>query len=359
MRNAILLAASLVVGLLIGEGVLRLALDEVNYLRPVLLPHRVLGHVIEPGSSGHDDWGYRNREVPQHADIVAIGDSQTYGVSTTADESWPAVLAKLSGKTVYNMGLGGRGPPDYLYVLKNEAVRLSPRIALVGLYLGNDLLRSYEDAVGLAPSAVRLQNEGGRSGGGLRSWLSHNSMLYQVVKLEAHQLIEGLRYEESVASLQVGQFAFSDPRLRTVFDVDKRLQVLDQSIEQNRIGLERMLEIAAETYGEAGRLAVACVIVVIPTKASVYWPFARDTLAQPGQGAMARLVEQEGLVHDRLVGFLAQQGIPYVDALPGLQEAAKEDALYPAGTDGHPTGVGYRVIALAVHRRLAELHLLD
>ena len=86
---------------------------------------------------------FRNARRPETADIVCIGDSMTYGVIVPASESWPVILAKLSGESVYNMGLGGYGPIQYLYLLQNLAVKLRPRTVIVGFYFGNDFFDVY------------------------------------------------------------------------------------------------------------------------------------------------------------------------------------------------------------------------
>lgn len=103
---------------------------------------------IEPNTGAHDLWGFRNKEVPQSADIVAIGDSHTYGISTKASYSWPSILQRLTGRTVYNLSLGGYGPVEYYFLLKTKALTLSPSLVVVGLYLGNDISNAYGSAYG-------------------------------------------------------------------------------------------------------------------------------------------------------------------------------------------------------------------
>src|SRR5262245_48740245 len=137
--NASLLAMSLLVCLFISEAVLRLLFEPVDYLRPYTVDDRILGHKVEPYSAGHDAWGFRNKSVPTKADIVAIGDSQTYGVAASAANSWPAVLQRLTHKSVYNLALGGYGPVQYDYLLENKAILLNPATIVVGFYFGNDL----------------------------------------------------------------------------------------------------------------------------------------------------------------------------------------------------------------------------
>jgi hypothetical protein len=144
MRNLVcsfvLLGFSVVTSLAAGEGLARLLVNPVNYLEPYLFKDEVLGHKIEPNSSGHDSWGFRNKTVPKSAKIITIGDSQTYGVSAAAKHSWPATLQELRDESVYNLSLGGYGPAQYYYLLNSKALVLEPRLVIVGFYFGNDFL---------------------------------------------------------------------------------------------------------------------------------------------------------------------------------------------------------------------------
>ncbi len=117
IKNLLALFSTLFLCAILGEVFLRFVVDEVNFLKPDMMAHPVLRHAISPGSGGHDDWGFRNPIVPGNVQIVAIGDSQTYGTSAPASKSWPARLGRLSMMTVYNMAVGGYGPPDYRYLL--------------------------------------------------------------------------------------------------------------------------------------------------------------------------------------------------------------------------------------------------
>src|SRR6267143_427695 len=107
-----------------------------------LVPDPELGNRLAPNIVGLDSNGFRNDVVPTRADIVAIGDSQTWGVNADRQDAWPQQLAKLSGRSVYNMSLGGYGPVQY-WVLTDRAQKFSPRIIIVGLYFGNDFYDTY------------------------------------------------------------------------------------------------------------------------------------------------------------------------------------------------------------------------
>src|SRR5215213_9017963 len=136
--NAALLAGSTVVALLVCELASRIVFDRVDYLSPTLVRDDVLGIRLPGNSGGHDGWGFRNPKVPETAEIVALGDSHTYGNCARMREAWPIVLGKLTGKNVYSLGMGGYGPNQYYHLLKTKALGLKPRTIVCGLYMGDD-----------------------------------------------------------------------------------------------------------------------------------------------------------------------------------------------------------------------------
>ena len=107
-----------------------------------LLSDARLGYRIAPNAPGHDANGFRNAAVPSHAEIVALGDSQTWGLNAEQADAWPQALARANGRSIYSMGVLGYGPVQYL-VLTPQALDFSPRVVVIGLYLGNDLYDAY------------------------------------------------------------------------------------------------------------------------------------------------------------------------------------------------------------------------
>ncbi len=125
VANVALIAVSGVAGLILGEVAARIVLNPSDYLSVEMDRDEVLGAVPSPNTSagGFDAWGFRNPNVPESAEIVAIGDSHTYGNTATMDDSWPYVLARLSGRKVYNMGLGGYGPNQYFHLFSDKGAQ--------------------------------------------------------------------------------------------------------------------------------------------------------------------------------------------------------------------------------------------
>lgn len=72
-------------------------------------------------------------------DIIAIGDSFTWCHSVHPAEVWPVVLARLSGRSVYNLGTPAIGLYEYLVILRRFGLPKQPRVVLMNVYEGNDL----------------------------------------------------------------------------------------------------------------------------------------------------------------------------------------------------------------------------
>src|ERR1700741_2201003 len=87
--NLLLLLGSSAFALLLCELGCRFFLNPADYLSQDPVPDKILGAVLRVHGSGYDTWGFRNPKVPASAEIVAIGDSHTFGNAAKMDESWP------------------------------------------------------------------------------------------------------------------------------------------------------------------------------------------------------------------------------------------------------------------------------
>ena len=77
--------------------------------------------------------------------ILAFGDSLTNGTGASAEESYPAVLAELSGRQVINEGVPGELSAEGLGRLPGVLEEYQPRL-LILCHGGNDFLRQMDMA---------------------------------------------------------------------------------------------------------------------------------------------------------------------------------------------------------------------
>ncbi len=79
-----------------------------------------------------------------NTDIIAFGDSLTYGYGAGRDESYPAYLSEMLGREVVNLGVSGDTSAMGLARI-NEIKRYSPYMVLIE-FSANDLFRKIPKA---------------------------------------------------------------------------------------------------------------------------------------------------------------------------------------------------------------------
>lgn len=94
--------------------------------------------------------------------IVAFGDSLTYGTGAAEHESYPAVLAQLTGRKVVRSGVPGETTAQALQRLPGVLEKHKPKLVIVCLG-GNDMLRkvSEPEIVANLRAIVRKAKDGG------------------------------------------------------------------------------------------------------------------------------------------------------------------------------------------------------
>lgn len=369
--NLLLLVLTLLLCTVMGEGIARLVLNPGDYLAPILLPDNILKWRLKPGSTGHDDWGYRNSSVPATADIVILGDSQTYSNNAPSGSSWPATVQKLTGRRVYNMALGGYGPVQYYYLLDHKAVELNPSIVAVGFYFGNDIRDAYSMAADYTyweqlrrPDFQRKGdqiNEGSAAPssetspvlGSFRKWLGHNSVLYRLFK---YTLAERLRYLEMkyVRGKDKDVTILNDSvhNLRTGFTPGQRLSVLNLDDPTISEGLQISLDLFYKMNRFCQERGIYFVVVLIPTKESVYARYIQNNSTLSNSEVIDQLIDSECKINGKIKEFFKANDIKFVDVLDPLREAIGEIQTYPSNSDGHPTKYGYEIIAQTLYEYL-------
>ena len=118
-------------------------LHNIEYLRMIKARTGAKTAGVWNAPARFDAWGFRNTEPwPERVDIITVGDSWTYSLAVNDEQAWPALLDRaLAPRRVLNLGLIGAAPQQYLRVYETFGAKLSPKVLLVGLFLGNDLSR--------------------------------------------------------------------------------------------------------------------------------------------------------------------------------------------------------------------------
>lgn len=385
--------AGILISLLVAEAALRIV-EQVQLgdrvIESKLIKDPVLGLKLAPHALGHDANGFRNETVPQNVDVVAFGDSQTWGVNVERQDAWPQQLSKISGRRVYNMGLGGFGPVQY-HVLTPAALALSPKIIVIGLYLGNDIYDAYHmayqyeahrslrssaagdlsvDTVGDRANSFWNEekqfhaNFGRASFSGLSFWLREHLALGRLLnRTGLWPGSQDIDYEidKRWAKAHPDHGAVcEEPGRETVFTTAYRLAGLDLDEPRNAEGLRITKELLSQIQTEANAKHVKLMVLLLPTKETVYAAVEdRKSNGRTGlESSYQKLVDMEGRVRSEIISNCQANGIECVDASPYLSTALERgERLYPTTTESHPNARGYLVIASAVNENLRKLGL--
>lgn len=337
----------------------------------------------------HDEEGWRNASRPARAEVVAIGDSQTWGSEVSRAEAWPRIAEELSGLRVYSMALGGYGPWEYAQLVP-DALRLEPERVLVALYFGNDLADAWNDVYvrGRAPElasddpALRAEMERAAVRAPLHAaWTRTRAARRSPLRPLADALLAGLdehtasfrlvrgairavqgpppriessdrsdfeRYRRRARAAEPGLLeAFEDGVRSTVFVPRARLAVVDGAdpriADAVRI-FAALLERMQQACADRAELAV----VLVPTKELVYAERVARRAA-PVHDDYHRLVRAESELRERIFRVLETAGVARIDTLPFLRASLEAGrAPYLMDWNGHPNAEGNRAIARAV-----------
>lgn len=373
LRNLVLLAFTIALTLLAAEAILRVADFPRQPMKPDKIKDPILVYKIPASWPGVDADGFRNRSIPKQADIVTLGDSHTYGLNADIDTNWPGQLAKLTGLSIYNLGIGGYGPLQYYYLF-DRALQLKPKTIVVGLYLPNDIkgvchpyqqtdywkTHAAKEELDLAYCGqAKFSDEEGRSKKQVSflqktAGLLVNSNIGVLASITARRFRAYLPKNNKrnvVVSNGKNDTIMSKPRLRVLHDsMDLRQPEIVHSVEITKTLLSRM-----STRAKSAQIKF--VVIVIPSKELVFHQYLGTSKVRLPE-IYDQMAKNESELRNKIMSWLGEQDILYVDAAPQVLDALKtRGGIYPHDNDGHPLATGYQAYAEAVYRKLTNTHV--
>jgi hypothetical protein len=330
-------------------------------------PDPILGYRMSRTLPGVDASGFRNAVRPAQPDIVVLGDSHTYGYNVAPADNWPSQVAAATGRSVYNMGVGGYGAYQYRALL-DEAVKLRPRVVVAAVYPLNDAAdlcgsqrhvvdrAAWQRITGLSWAECETGVKGDVQGDQpVSEWASAHSAAVSLVRWayghnRMRRILDGSQQESDddviVRDAIGGRYYFRASTTRA------RADAVDGADRRIRLGLDQLALFAAEADRRMRDTGGRFVVLFVPIRERSF----ADELRKEGRPPdLERLLTNEAAVQAELERRLRLGGIAYASAWSYLASARSSgERIYPDGDDDHPARAGYRAYATTVTELLSR-----
>jgi hypothetical protein len=108
-----------------------------------LTPGYAYGSGLRGNALGYPGRDFQLDKEPGRFRVAALGDSFAVGPAVPYADNYLTLLESgLSGTEVYNFGVSGTGPREYLTILRRDVWRYRPDLVLVSIFVGNDITES-------------------------------------------------------------------------------------------------------------------------------------------------------------------------------------------------------------------------
>ncbi len=284
----------------------------------------------------HNALGFRGPEIPAEKPagklrVLILGDSLTYGIGVTDDETFSARLAALEPRVeVVNTGVNGYGTAQELLVLRDQGLALQPDVVVVAFFwndVGNNFNRTFprfelKEGKLVWPEAMVIPADVATPAPKRRAWLRY-SYLYRFVSDRLKMVSFRLKLLLHLP-LETTDF---------VGDADR------ESAWQLTAALIR------EIRDEATSIGARTVVAMIPDQVQVE-PDVRVVGLEPADYSM----------QERLRAICSALDVSVLDLLPPLREAfAKEGKPLYYAHDRHLRARGHEIVAGALRAELDAL----
>ena len=292
-----------------------------------------------------------------HPNVFVIGDSFMYGVGVSEEQSVPRRLEKNLSKnaacaiSVFNLGRPGTGPTVYAQTACQYSA-YQPDVAIVGLYLGNDI-EAKERVQTKQPSSIMKR---------IRSLMSHSATIKAITSLV--RSVRGNVFHECLAAGDTGvdilsfhlpknlEEAMCDGRMNphllsrgAVGDNDAYFQEVTLRFTEDSTTKEKLLEI--KNSFPTSRF----ILLVIPSKYQVNAAYLQPMRELGYMFTKDSVVDRH--LQDAVLAWAKRQHIDAIDLLPLMAEQERKTGIrlfYQY--DEHPNEHGSEFMADVLLKRL-------
>ena len=364
-------------------------LSFIPQIEAVLGDHRIeptvedagLGFRRNPALPDYDERGYRNPSVPETTDVITLGDSQTEGCAVSREHAWPTVLGQMLDRPLYNMASGGYDPSQYAVQI-DEALQFKPKVVVVAVYAGNDLVTMWQsvwranraaflrtpltedpaaDAESVKADRIevvvtrKLRHRGFWHG--LGEFIKSNSKIYGLGRAVDRGLLQrrqgDMPNQRWSDMMEVANRVGPDVMMPVEVEGSGRTMLLpsyrlvgvdpaDPRVPESIRLIMASLRHIRDRIGQTARMQV----VLIPTKETVLAPWVQNPESHP---VYQQVLAGEAAAMSEIRAQLEADEIPAVSVLDALRAAVTAGNFpYRNNDDGHPNKHGNRAMAEAV-----------
>ena len=382
-RVAVLLArlvgggGSLVVALGLGEAAVR-----------ILRPQDRSGIWLETSPRGYR-WNTTGRVVRQQAgpvtvrytfgenhtrgtpppggiNVLALGDSYTFGSVVDEPQTWVGRLQRMSNEGFgagavawHNLGTAGTGTAEHLALLDDCGPALKPRLVVLFLN-GDDARRAAASGLYALSAAGELKSSPGPGASALRAWMERSDIANWI--LEHSHLVQLARRALLVRSIEATTVA-APQALRTALAHDeagllmacRAADPVAAMPEGVRADLRLWAALVTAMHQRAAAMGASLVIVKTGIGTSYHVCFGEPTEGSRILDPRWRSPTNRAAL-TYVPNICANLGVPLIDLDPAFNGlSAGERMACMVQQDGHPSAEGHRRVAEAAWPELRPI----
>ncbi len=324
---------------------------------------------VEPGivqTIRVDDMGFCNATADAYRretfDVLAIGDSFTFCTTVEPGQTWSDGLGEITGLATYNLGQPGRGPYEYVQLLKRFGLAKRPRIVVMNVYEGNDFRDAYlfhearlqaENAAAPPPCPFDSPSVCSALLALKRGAIGRSSYAYNFLAGSAWWLAASAKQSEIDFQYEV-RFADGSTLGMNSRNGDRDEVEFARMLVDGSLGGDLLEDALRALVGLGESHGFEPVVVYTPSAYSAYE--GMTTFDDPEIEATMRAYSR-GL-RAYFAAAAVRLGFRFLDLTPAINSAAKGSgpgALLYFQTNVHLTPAGHRLVAEQIARAIAEI----